>query len=43
MIKTIIVDDDLYHTEALANLLTQHFKQVEIIATCQDVPNAVKK
>ncbi|HOW24303.1 MAG TPA: response regulator transcription factor [Bacteroidales bacterium] len=43
MIKTIIVDDDLYHTEALTNLLTQYFKQVEIIATCQDVPNAVKK
>ena len=41
MIKTIIVDDDHFHLESLEIMLTEHFKQVEIIATCQNVTNAV--
>jgi two-component system, LytTR family, response regulator len=43
MIKTIIVDDDLFHSEALVDLLNELFKHVEVIATCNNVHDAVKK
>lgn len=43
MIKTIIVDDDSFHIESIVTLLNDHFKQVEIIATSTNVPDAVKK
>ncbi|MEI7526614.1 MAG: response regulator [Mariniphaga sp.] len=43
MIKTIIVDDDLLMIESLAGLLHDHFKHVQVIATCCSVPDAVKK
>jgi two-component system LytT family response regulator len=43
MIKTIIVDDDFVHVESLVQLLNEDFKQVEIISTCTNVPDGVKK
>lgn len=43
MIKTIIIDDDLLHLESLETILDEHFKHVDIIATCSNVPDAVKK
>jgi two-component system LytT family response regulator len=43
MIKTIIVDDDYLHLGSLETMLNKHFKQVEIIATCQNVVDAVNK
>ncbi|HEY5510947.1 MAG TPA: LytTR family DNA-binding domain-containing protein [Prolixibacteraceae bacterium] len=42
MIKAIIIDDDVLHLQSLAELLNEHFKQVEIIATCNNVPDSVK-
>jgi two-component system LytT family response regulator len=41
MIKTIIVDDDHLHLESLTAMLTDHFKNVEIMATSSNVPDAV--
>ena len=41
MIKTIVVDDDMLHLQSLIGLLNKHFKQVEIIATSSNVPDAV--
>lgn len=43
MIKTIIVDDDSLHLDSLSAMLTEHFKQVEIIGTCSSVPEAARK
>jgi two-component system, LytTR family, response regulator len=43
MIRTILVDDDPKHLESLAGLLGEHFKQVEILATCANVPDAARK
>lgn len=43
MIRTILVDDDPKHLESLAGLLGEHFKQVEILATCNNVSEAAKK
>jgi len=43
MIKTIIVDDDSFHIESMLSLLNENFKQVEVIATSTNVPDAVKK
>lgn len=42
MIRTIVVDDDLLHIESLVKILTENFKQVEIVATCSSVPIGVK-
>jgi two-component system LytT family response regulator len=42
MIKAIIMDDDVLHLQSLAELLKEHFKQVDIIATCNNVPDSVK-
>lgn len=43
MIRTIVVDDDPKHLQSLVGLLGEHFKQVEILATCSNVPNAARK
>lgn len=43
MIKTLIVDDDPFHLESLETMLNEHFKQVEIMATCQNVTDAVNQ
>lgn len=43
MIKTIIVDDDSFHHESLKQMLTEHFKQIVIVATSTNVPDAVEK
>ena len=43
MIRTIVVDDDVLHLQSLVGLLGEHFKQVEILATSTDVPDAAKK
>ena len=40
MIRTIIVDDDVLHIQSLAGMLDEHFKHVEIMATCTNVPEA---
>jgi two-component system LytT family response regulator len=42
MIKAIIVDDDVLHLQSLVELLNDHFRQVEIVATCNNVPDSVK-
>lgn len=41
MIKAILVDDDLMHLGSLQKMLSEEFKQVEVIATCANVPDAV--
>lgn len=41
MIKTIIIDDDQFHIDSLINILTDNFKQIEIIAYCNNVPEGV--
>jgi two-component system, LytTR family, response regulator len=41
MIKTILVDDDIKHLGALQKILSADFKQVEILAACTNVPDAV--
>jgi two-component system LytT family response regulator len=43
MIKTIIIDDDLLHLKSLETILDEHFKHIDIVATCSNVPDAVKK
>jgi two-component system LytT family response regulator len=43
MIKTIIVDDDYLHLGSLETMLNKHFKQVEIIACCKNVTDAVNR
>lgn len=43
MIKTILIDDDLLHLESLQKMLDENFRQVEIIATSNNVPDAVEK
>lgn len=43
MIKAIIVDDDSYHVESIITMLNEHFKRVEILATSNNVPDAVEK
>lgn len=43
MIRTILVDDDPKHLESLRGLLSEFFKQVEIVATSGNVPDAVQK
>ncbi len=43
MIKTIIIEDDLSQTGTLLGLIKKNFKGVEVIATCTDVFDAVKK
>jgi two-component system LytT family response regulator len=43
MIRTLIVDDDLLHLESLQKMLEENFKQVEVIATSSNVPDAVNK
>lgn len=42
MIKAILIDDDALHLQTLAELLTEHFKQVKIVATCSNVPDSVR-
>lgn len=41
MIRTVIVDDDSLHLQSLTGLLFDHFKQVEVVATCDNVPDSV--
>jgi two-component system LytT family response regulator len=41
-IKAIIVDDEPNARKALQGLLAEHFEHVQIIASCKDVPDAVK-
>jgi two-component system LytT family response regulator len=43
MIRTIIVDDDVLHLQALVGLLKEHFKHIEVLATSNSVIDAVKK
>lgn len=43
MIRTILVDDDLIHLRSLRNMLCKNFKQVEVIAVSNNVPDAVQK
>ena len=43
MIRTIIVDDDKLHLQSLVDLLGEHFKHVEILATSANVPDAANK
>jgi len=43
MISTVIVDDDVFHIEALTKLLKSHFSQVKIVAVSSNVPDAVEK
>lgn len=42
MITAILVDDDHYHLEALQTILSENFKQVEVLAMCSDVPEGAK-
>ncbi|MFL9483536.1 LytR/AlgR family response regulator transcription factor [Chitinophagaceae bacterium LWZ2-11] len=42
MIKTIIVDDEVYACQALATLLSRHCPEVEIIAMCNTAKDAAK-
>jgi len=41
-IKAIIVDDEPNAKKALRGLLSENFSEVEIVADCSDVPEAVK-
>ena len=41
-IKAIIVDDEPNAKKALRGLLSENFEEVEIVADCSDVPDAVK-
>jgi two-component system LytT family response regulator len=41
-IRTIIVDDEPNARRALRGLLEENFSQVEVLAECKDVPEAVK-
>ena len=41
-IKAIIVDDEPNARKALKGLLAENFEQVQVIAECKDVPEAVK-
>ena len=41
-IKAIIVDDEPNAKKALRGLLSENFPEVEILADCSDVPEAVK-
>lgn len=43
MITAILVDDDYYHLKALESMLIEHFKQVEVLASCSTVPEGVSK
>ena len=43
MIKTIIVDDDVFHLDSLVKMIKNHFKHIDIIATSSSVQDAVKK
>lgn len=41
MINAIIVDDDMLNIQSLAAMLDEHFKQVKVIATCNNVIDSV--
>jgi len=43
MIRTILVDDDPKHLESLQKILNVHFKQIEIVATADNVPDGARK
>lgn len=43
MIRTIIVEDDSMHSKSLVRLLEENFSNVEILAVCNNVPEAVKE
>lgn len=43
MIRTIVADDDAMHIQSLVGLLGEHFKQVEILATSTNVPDAANQ
>lgn len=42
IIKAIIVDDEPNARKALRGLLADHFEEVQVLADCNDVPEAVK-
>ncbi|MBL7760121.1 MAG: response regulator [Sediminibacterium sp.] len=42
LIKAIIVDDEPNARKALHGLLAENFEQVQVLADCKDVPEAVK-
>ena len=42
MIKAIIVDDEPNARKALRGLLNDNFEEIQIVADCSDVPEAVK-
>lgn len=41
MIKTIIVEDDEMHARSLADTLATHFKNIQLLAVCNSVPQAM--
>jgi two-component system LytT family response regulator len=43
MIKTIIIEDDLMHSQSLVKILSEHFRNIDIQAVCASVPEAVQK
>src|ERR1043166_1064526 len=43
MIKTVIVENEVRQSEHLTALLAKHFPEVDLIAICDSVPDAVSK
>ena len=43
MIKTLIVDDEQHAIESIKKLITLHAKNLEIVATCNTVADAIEK
>ncbi|MEO8772307.1 MAG: LytTR family DNA-binding domain-containing protein [Ferruginibacter sp.] len=43
MIKTVIIENENKQSEYLANLLTKHFPEIDILKICSSVPDGIAK
>lgn len=43
MIRSIIIEDEQKHSKHLSDLLAKHFPEIEVMAICSNVPDAVMK
>ncbi|MDD3522329.1 MAG: LytTR family DNA-binding domain-containing protein [Bacteroidales bacterium] len=43
MIKTIIVEDDIMHARSLTQMIREHFKNIQILSVCNNVPDAAEQ
>ncbi|HBG53764.1 MAG TPA: hypothetical protein DDW70_06100 [Rikenellaceae bacterium] len=43
MIRTLIVEDDIMHARSLTDIIHEHFKNIQILSVCTNVPDAAQQ